>query len=68
MAGGIAEPGAAELHRRRRHPLPERPDGRGDPEFYARRGVPGEQIVDRYPLDRLDRLLRDPVTAHLIVR
>ena len=29
--------------------------------------MPAEQVTGRHPLDRLDRLLRDPVTAYLIM-
>src|SRR5487761_599396 len=53
MVGGIPQPGVAELHGRGGHPPPERPDGGGDAKLDAGRGVPGQRVVHRHPLDRL---------------
>jgi hypothetical protein len=66
VRGGVAQPGAAELHGRVRDPPPEGPDGRCDPKLDPGPGVPAQKIVDDHPLDRFHLLLSDPVAAHLM--
>src|SRR5450432_827565 len=66
MRGGIAQPGAAELDGRFCDPPPEWPDRRRDPKLDPGTGVPPREIINDHLPDRFQRLISDPVPAHLM--
>ena len=63
MGCSVVESGAAELHRRRDHAPPERPERRNDSKLDPSCAVPGRQVIHYDALDGLDLVITDPVSA-----
>ena len=61
----VVEAYAAELERRRRNPIPQRPQVRNEPELDAGLGVEPEQVAELHQLCRRDGLSAQPVAADL---
>src|SRR6266849_958872 len=66
VRGAVTQPGAAERDGRFLHLPPERPDRRRYPKFDAGVGMLACQIIDGELIDRVHRLVGDPVAAHVV--